>query len=754
MLAFLFVLPVPFFLPASAYTLVPIMARGTVLVVDDEEHVLAPLARVIRDCGFDVLTAADGETATAALSTTSIDIVLTDLSMPRMDGYALIRWIHAHSLTQPVIVLSAHSSIENAVQALRLGAYDYITKPFSLEDVEAALCRAEASVERRRADAALRQRNRELAALNAISAAVSSSLELDEMLEHALSAIVEALELTGAIIYLNGAHDQLILHRSYDLSTGVATRIPSVLPLPLQSGIALGAAQIAQMIGNVEQIVWHNGDIIQAAIPLLEQGTPRGLLLLVRDANRPMQPDQLALLQSIGNYIGVAIANVYLYKQVRDSASLLERLVTRRTQELQHSRDLLRTIFDGIPGGLLLADTHERVLAANRAYANLLGQQPHMLNKQIYSQVWSAPWARSAAQLVQRCISGGQPIYQRDRLERPGSSPIVLDHYLFPVYDATGKVTQVIEYLEDVTERLALERALTQTEQLAALGKLAATVAHEVNTPLLAIRGCLGLIANPMNDPAARAEYLALAENELDRAATIIRVMLDFYQSTGSERRAIGINPLITRVAQLLKAECTQHNVAVELCLDPALPHIFVTPDQIKQVILNLMLNAIEALPDGGKITLRTSLRTVDQRLPTTNRSFEYHGAGFENNIASGNQNSECEIKRPAAPFVVIEVEDTGGGVPRAIQEQLFDAFVTTKPNGSGLGLAVCRTVVQNQGGDISFENISGGGARFTVAFPVPEAGPQTTVQVPQSVDGEPVRPGHRSSFASKGEDL
>lgn len=697
------------------------MAQGTVLIVENDEQLRGELALIVRTCGFDVLVAADGEEATAAFNTTDIDIVLTNVCTPRLDGYGLMHWMQAQGLTQPVLVINDNDSLEQAIQALRMGAYDYIARPFDRQNIEAALCRAEASVERRRADRALRRRNRELAALNAISTAVSSSLELDEMLDHALSAMVEALDLTSAIIYFGKAHADLHLYRSYGASNQVVAQMPSTLAVSCLEGVAIGAAQVAQVFGDLELVVWRNDEALQATIPLAEQSVPCGLLLLI--GQHAIQHDQLALLQSIGNYLSVAIANVRLYSEVRDSALLLERLVTRRTRELQRSRDLLRTIFDGIPGGLLLVDTDERVLAVNRSYAQLLDLQPESLIHQSYRQIWSAPWAQPVARLVQRCISSGQAIYQRDHLQRPDHAPVVVDHYLFPVRDANNSITQVIEYLEDVTERLALQQALSQNEQLTALGKLAATFAHEVNTPLLAIRGCLGLLANNSTAPAARKEYLAMAESELDRAAAIIRVMLDFYQSNGNERRSTDVNMLLERVAHLIKGECVQRNIEVELCLAPGLPAIMIIPDRLKQVILNLVLHAIEVLQDGGRLTMRTDLRELGNR----------GGSGHQ----------------PAAAFVIIEIEDTGQGTAAGPHEPVFDTFVTTRLDGSGLGLAVCRTLVQDQGGTINVDYLAESGTRFTVAFPVDAVSAAQTDQLSRVVNEASLLPDlHSSSIA------
>lgn len=667
------------------------MARSTVLVVEDEELLRANLALIVRGCGFDVLTAADGEEATAALSTTSVDIVLTDIVMPRLDGYGLIRWMLAHDMAQPVVVLSGYNSLESAVEALRLGAYDYISKPFELADVEAALHRAEVNVANRRADAALRQRNRELAALNSISAAVSSSLELNEMLDRALGTTVEVLGLIGAIIYLGSDTGELDLYRSYGPVHQLHKRMPLAIARPDIRGVVLGVSHVVQVLGRTSTGEWYDELSPRAALPLLANGQLCGLLLLVGTALHPIQHDQLTLLESIGNYIGVAITNVQLYARVRDAASHFEREVAQRTDELRQSRDLLRTVFDGIPGGLLLMDSSERILATNRAYDRLLGCEPDALQKLTYRQVWATLGAHEVGALAARSLARRQPIFLRDRLFRDGASPMVLDHYLFPVSDANEQVVQVIEYLEDVTERLALERVASQTEQLAALGKLAATVAHEVNTPLLAIRGCLSLVASHQHDPVAHAEYLSLAENELDRAAGIISGMLEFYRPAGNERTATDINNLIVRVAQLLKAECSQRNVAVDLQLATDLPPVFATPDQLKQVLLNLILNALEAQPDGGQIVLRTRYSTSAAR-PTNGGS---------------------------ADQIYIDVEDHGPGVPLHLRDQIFDAFVTTKADGNGLGLAVSRMIIRDHSGTITVANGSNGGARFRVALPV-----------------------------------
>ncbi len=663
------------------------MSRSTVLVVDEAERERECLAGLIRASGYDVLTVADGEEAVAALSTTSIDIVFTALNLPRLDGYGLIRWMHSREMPQPVLVLSNPAAPDKALGALRIGAYDYVPWPYERDVVEAALRRADASVEYRRTEAELRQRTRELAALNAISVAANSALEFDDMLDRTLDAMIEALQLKGVIVFL--AQEQPCHHLQLYRSRGRLSHLLDLLPRsvgPIGNGVALGEAQVEQLLDRNTVSNWQGEEALKAAVPLVMQGSSCGLLLLVGNAEDAFQHDQLALLQATGNYLGIALTNARFYGQLRTVAIDLEQQVEQRTRELQQSRDLLRTMFDGIPGGLALIDDQQRVLALNRAYAQLFSKSPAELVGSDYRELWAGRGLELSSSLIGRCLEENRPIFQRDRLERDSQPGLVIDHYLFPVHDFATRPIQVIEYLEDVTERLALERVLAQNEQLAALGRLAATVAHEINTPLLAIRTCLGLIGSSSTPVPARQEYLSLAESELDRAAATIRGILDFYRSEGKERIATDINILVEQVLQLLRAEIERRNAAVQLVKAPFLPMIIATPDQVKQVVLSLMMHALEYLADDGSIVIRTTLQEA------------------------------AEVQQN---YVVVQVESPGARQSSSEPTAHFDALITARADGNGLGLAVCQVIMREHDGTIEIEQLPQGGSRFTVSFPV-----------------------------------
>lgn len=667
------------------------MSAYTVLVVEDEAPLRRNLARTVTACGYTTVVAENGSEACDMLQEGTIDIVLSDLYMPSLDGFGLLKWMRDNDYLQPVIVISGNGMVESAITALRLGAYDYLIKPFEKEDVAAALRRAESSVIARRANQALGQRNRELAALTAISAAGSSTLDLNQMLQETIPATMDVLGVNGAAVYLGNDAGEFELANSYGQLHLSPSWLPRTLHITNNLRTRIGPKAVAEVLSAAcaEFDTIPVGESLEALFTLQARGNVCGVVVLTHSVAAPITPDQTDLLHSIGNIIGVGVANAQMYGAVYTSAILLEEQVALRTRELQRSRDLLRTTFDGIPNGLVLIDHLGNVLAANRACADLLGHPLQYVVGSSYSALWPQEHVAETRATLQRCMTRGEPIYRRARLEYAGRSPIVLDCYLFPVQGVvSSEPIQIIEYLDNVTERLALEQMMAQTEQLAALGKLAATVAHEVNTPLLAIRGCVSLAADA-TDRETFQEYLGLAQGELDRAASIIRGLLDFYRPTGNERVGTNLNSLVSQVLQLLHAECLHNNVDVTKNLNENLPDIFGSPDQLKQVLLNLVLNAIEAMSAGGQLFVNT---------------FSVPAPDHHDDIQS---------------YAVVEVCDTGSGIRDEIIDRLFDAFVTTKDDGNGLGLAVCRNIVRDHGGTITASNRPEGGACFTVKLPV-----------------------------------
>ncbi|MBK7538785.1 MAG: HAMP domain-containing protein [Myxococcales bacterium] len=243
--------------------------------------------------------------------------------------------------------------------------------------------------------------------------------------------------------------------------------------------------------------------------------------------------------------------------------------------------------------------------------------------------------------------------------------------------------------------KLELEQRLGQTEKLATIGQLAAEIAHEVGTPLNVIAVRAKATAKRATEPEVVAKNAEIIAEQTARITRIIQRLLDFARRKvgGPGRERVNLNELSLTTMELLSSQFSAGKVKTRLVRAEGLPAVAGDPDRLQQVLINLLLNAQQAMPEGGALTVETSqiLRTRP-------------------GLAEG----------PAQRFVQLEVADTGGGIPPEIQDKIFDPFFTTKKGsgGTGLGLAVCSGIVKEHDGWIDVESAPGGGAVFRVLLP------------------------------------
>jgi signal transduction histidine kinase len=274
------------------------------------------------------------------------------------------------------------------------------------------------------------------------------------------------------------------------------------------------------------------------------------------------------------------------------------------------------------------------------------------------------------------------------------SEPLTMSITATEVCNELGQVTAFVSVLHDLTkirelERRTIEQQLFESEKLAAVGRLAASVAHEINNPLEAITNALYLVLSrtPEDDPNRR--FLEIANRETGRVSAIIRQMLGFYRSKAA-KAPTDINLVIDETLALVERQLRQHRVTLRTELDRSVPPVPASADQIKQVLLNLFLNAQEAMPSSGG-TLYVSTRLSRENDPE---------------FLSGR-------------YVLVQVRDTGSGIPEDKLPHIFEPFYSTKgeTKGTGLGLWVSLGIVQNHGGQIKVRSRAGRGTTFTVAL-------------------------------------
>jgi len=250
--------------------------------------------------------------------------------------------------------------------------------------------------------------------------------------------------------------------------------------------------------------------------------------------------------------------------------------------------------------------------------------------------------------------------------------------------DSQGVRRHIVAIARDVSTKLRLERQLMRSEKMAVVGSLAAGLAHEIGTPLNVISATAEFLM--MDAPENSREELQTIVAETERISGLVKELLSFARGSKKELTEVDIVSVVHKVGRLVRIPMERKGVRFEVELEDGLPLVCSEPDGLHQALLNVLLNAINAVQDGGRIRLR------GHRLADSNA-------------------------------VGLDIEDDGEGVDDAIKERVFDPFFTTNPEGTGLGLSVCARFVQEYGGDISVDDSEWGGARFSLTLPMASAG-------------------------------
>ncbi|MGA9350428.1 MAG: ATP-binding protein, partial [Anaerolineae bacterium] len=292
-----------------------------------------------------------------------------------------------------------------------------------------------------------------------------------------------------------------------------------------------------------------------------------------------------------------------------------------------------------------------------------------------------------------------------NRLVRSDGSVIYADSITFPVHDEAGQFIGLVASFRDATqrkqaeeERERLQEQLVRQEKLAVLGRLAGGVGHELRNPLGAINSGVYFLNMALEEPDPEVkETLEILQKEVKTSEMIISSLLDFARTKPPTRRKVDVNDV---VQEALSRTTVPENVEVVSQLDETLPIILADPDQLGQVFGNIILNAIQAMPEGGQLVIKTS---------------------------------EVSEKLPKSEWVTVSFTDTGVGISEESLSRLFEPLFTTKAKGIGLGLAVTKTLVEGHGGSIEVQSELGKGSTFAVRLPTgrgPALSPSTPLGI------------------------
>jgi two-component system, NtrC family, sensor kinase len=521
-------------------------------------------------------------------------------------------------------------------------------------------------------------------ALVAFARDLNSDLDIMRLSQRLVARIVETLVIDRmALMLAPGDHD-----RSGDFVSigdyGFAQPVPrlsttSSMMTRLDAGhtIALDDPIAAARFQAEEVEFWRDAGTLYF-VPCVFEGRTIAVLALGRkETDEPFNSEDLGLLTAVAGQVATAIENGRLYRQLHLKA-----------EELGRMREFNENILESLDDGLIVFDSDERVVRWNRALEGVYGVAREEAIGRLLGEIFDAPFVE-ALRAARHEHPYGATLYRVPLSSAENETPsLLVNATVVPLQNASGDdVVGTLLLIEDITDRVRLEEQLQISEKMASIGLLAAGVAHEVNTPLTGISSFTQMLldgADP-NDP--KTVLLEKIERQTFRAAKIVNGLLNLSRpgTASNERIDVDLNAVIMDVFSLLEHQFEVGSIKVRRELAPVPATVLGIEHQLQQVFLNLFLNARDAMPRGGWLSVSTRV--------------------------DGNR-------------VIAEIADTGSGIPSEQIARIYDPFFTTKSigRGTGLGLSITYGIVREHDGTIHCDSAVGQGTRFMLALPLAPA--------------------------------
>ncbi|MFA7166002.1 MAG: ATP-binding protein [Desulfoplanes sp.] len=354
-----------------------------------------------------------------------------------------------------------------------------------------------------------------------------------------------------------------------------------------------------------------------------------------------------------------------------------ERFCPSCKTDLFAAQSMLRTVLNAVTDDILLIDTKRNILDVNKNVCTRLGQpREHFIGQ----PSWTA-WGRQAVSwegkkeldpFVRALKTGEKSEGVHSQINAQGNLQYYRI-YVYPITDDHGTITSFLEMQRDISDRTHMEKRLQQSEKMAALGELAAYIAHEIRNPLVSIGGFAGSLLKTDSLPATILHKVQIIRDEAKRLDDILRGILNFAKPATQTKNTVNANLVVEETMQLMGMGCDKQGVKLAMHLASDIPHVQGQAEAIKQCLINVVKNGIESMDKGGALTIRTFF---------------------------------------ADPFVHVEVTDTGIGISKRNMEQIFNPFFSTKKEGSGLGLAMTKKIIEDMGGTVTLASRKGKGTR------------------------------------------
>ncbi len=700
-----------------------------ILYIEDNPENRMLVRAVLEPDGYKIIEAEDGLSGIEAAIREQPALILLDINLPGVDGYEVVSVLKSFPAlaTTPVIALTAYAMEGDRQRTLVAGCDGYIQKPIDVDAfphrVAEFLRGRREQVEEREAGVYLRQLNQRL-----VYRLVNQVEELKRLNQH----------------FVRRARQLEDLHRAVqDITSelGVATMLERLLPALSR---ALGATSLAvelsdppgvrvavqsdpreqprRVLAATEAGAADEWTEVEWTLPLTVRGRSLGVMAARHVLPPGAKADEEQLLKIVANQVAIAVENARLYEEIRQQLQRTETLlavgqavgstldlteiIRRTTKEmvralgadmggawlLSPKRDCFFPVAGyHIPKELLKAISETPVFFEDRIVEEMKRLKgPVSSSESRADPTFDSPLAR----LLPHKSLLVHPMWAKGELIGGFAIAWLRDTHRFTpeelrlaegISRQAGLAIENSRLYEDLKGQMAelkqTQAQLIQSAKLAAIGELAANIAHEINNPLTSVLGFASYLAEQAQPGDSMREELTMILEEATRARDIVRDLLDFSRRREFTPEPADLNAVVEQTVAMLRRQGALDTIALREIYAPDLPMVEVDVPRIKQVFLNIINNAIHAMPNGGSLTLRTAA---------------------------------------ADTVVKVEFTDTGTGIAPDHLDKIFDPFFTTKPevSGTGLGLSVSLGIVQSHGGSIEAKSEVGKGSTFTVTLP------------------------------------
>ncbi|MGE5692554.1 MAG: GAF domain-containing protein [Candidatus Zixiibacteriota bacterium] len=683
-----------------------------ILIVDDEERICQSLTALLGREGYTIETATDGEAAVSKIDTTPYDVILSDIKMPKADGMTVLKKARAKDPEALVVLMTGYASLESAMAAVSAGAYEYILKPVDIEDLKRLIKRA---VDKREVDMAKRTLMVELSeanqrlkreisqkeALYQAALSFSSSEKLDDLLERIVTLAAGVLGAkVGSIMLLEPEGKYLTIRAALGLSREVieSTRLEvgaSIAGQAAQDGrpILVKDLETDPRFARASKQKYETKSLL--CVPLKLGEKVLGVLNLAdkKDASFFTEED-LNLLSAFASLASLALSDAQNYQESRAKVAELSALyqIATRLSNLDRYEEMTRIVVETL-GKLMEIQTglwftydpeKEKLFLASEVGPNHRSK----------SKTFELPLVRTDAEsrtTFRSSLSSkigeayGQEMYF---LLLPFFGPKMLDGVLALGRSDQKKYTEEEERLASIVTSQAAtvferQRSILNAARLVTMGNMMTEITHDLKKPLTNVRGGLQILRDKWDELEDKEKIMASLEQEAMRLSDMVKELLDFSNPRKYERQPKNLADLVRRALKLIEGDLAKKKIRLEFSAPEELPRVLVNENEIVELILNMVLNALESIPDGKRISIAL-----------------------------------VPVEKGKEKCVRLTVSDEGAGIAPENLSRIFERYFTTKDSGTGLGLAIVDRIVKAHGGRIDVDSTPGVGTTFKIDFP------------------------------------